>query len=325
MKIKILLVFLTFLISQGLTAQTNVSLFMHQKLGNQAFAFDHAVTVPGDYLIKATRLQYYVSEIEIIHDGGQVTPVTSLYLLVSAQKDSLFDLGSFAVENIEGIQFSIGVDPAHNHLDPSTYNLGHPLGNQTPSMHWGWTAGYRFIAFEGVSSINGTTFPYLFQVHTIDDANYQAVALDLQAVWDVDHLVIHIDADYTQLLKDIDVQGGLISHAATGPSATIAVNMRDYVFTPSALVNGVIDPGIAGSFSVSPNPAGRATNLNFDFPGYERLTIKVTDIAGQVVFERELTGSAQTVPLEVNWQPGLYVASVFSGWLRLAVEKIVVK
>ncbi|MBK7335009.1 MAG: hypothetical protein IPJ00_02100 [Saprospirales bacterium] len=105
---------------------------MHQKLGEQPFALDQTATAPGEYAFQVTRMQYYISEIKLIHDGGQVTPVTDLYLLVSAEKDDQFDLGSFALENIEGIEFSIGVDEAHNHLDPALYSTHHPLALHNP-------------------------------------------------------------------------------------------------------------------------------------------------------------------------------------------------
>jgi len=325
MKNKILLLLFAGIFSQGLSAQMNVSLHLHQKMGDQPFALNQAASAPGGYSIKFTRLQYYVSEIEIIHDGGQVTPAEDVHLLVSAQSDSLFKLGLFDVENIEGIRFSIGVDPSHNHLDPSTYPAEHPLAHQNPSMHWGWTAGYRFIALEGKSSNNGTTFPDDFQIHTIDDVNYKTVTLDVEGVLDVDHLVVHVDADYCQMLNGINVQGGLISHAANGASADVADNMEEHVFTPTVLVNGISEPDVAGAFSVSPNPVGVGGILSFDLAGKEGLTLMVTDLAGRTVCHKDLPGPAQSLSVQASWQPGLYFASIFSGGRRLAVEKFLVK
>ncbi|MCF8246385.1 MAG: T9SS type A sorting domain-containing protein [Saprospiraceae bacterium] len=324
MKNKFLLLLLAAMFGQGLNAQMNVTLHMHQKLGDQPFVLNSAVTVPSDYLVKVTRLQYYVSEIKIVHDGGQVTPVTDLHLLVTAQEDSIFGLGSFDVTIIEGIEFSIGVDPAFNHLDPASYPNDHPLAPKNPVMHWGWAAGYRFIAFEGTSSNNGTTFPDAFQIHTVDDANYLAVTLPVSGVVDGDHLAINVDADYAQLLMDINVQGGLISHAATGPSAKLAGNMQNFVFSPS-VVSGTTEPGIAGTFVISPNPASGAAVVKYDLPGYDQLTLTVSDLAGRTVFTQKLNGSQQSVSLETNWQSGIYVARIFSGDKFLALEKLVVK
>ncbi len=324
MKNGFLLLLLAAMFSQNVSAQMNVVLHMHQKLGDQPFALNSATTVPSDYLVKVTRLQYYVSEIKIVHDGGLVTPVTDMHLLVTAQEDSIFELGSFDVTNIEGIEFSIGVDPAFNHLDPASYPNDHPLAPQNPVMHWGWAAGYRFICFEGTSSNNGTTFPDAFQIHTVDDANYLTVTLPVSGVMDGDHLAINVDADYAQLLMDVNVQGGLISHAATGPSAKLAGNMQNFVFSPS-IVSGVTEPGVAGSFQISPNPASGNAVVKYDLPGFEHLTLTVSDLAGRTVLTKELSGSQQSVSLETNWQSGVYVARIFSEDRFLAIEKLVVK
>lgn len=325
MKNKFLLLLLAVLFSQGISAQMNVSLHLHPKLGDQPFALNTTATAEMGYAFRVTRLQYYVSEIKLTHDGGQVTPVTDLYLLVTAQKDSIFDLGSFPVTSIEGIEFSIGVDQAHNHLDPASYASNHPLAPKNPSMHWGWTAGYRFIALEGKTSNNGgTTFPDVFQVHTIDDANYQTVSLPVQGTMDGDHMVVNLDANYHHILATLDVTGGLTSHAATGASALIAENMKNHVFTASP-ISGTVEPGVTGSFSISPNPSGGIATLRYDLPGYEQLTLTVSDLSGRTVFTKKLNGSAQSMPLEADWQPGLYIARLFSGERFLAMEKLVVK
>lgn len=326
MKNRFLLLLLAAIFCQGVSAQINVALHMHQKLGDQPFALNAVATAPDNYAMKVTRMQYYVSEIKIVHDGGQVTPVTDMHLLINAQKDSIFELGSFDVTAIEGIEFSIGVDPAFNHLDPASYPAGDPLALQNPTMHWGWTAGYRFIAFEGKSSNNGSTFPDVFQIHTVDDANYQTVTLPVSGVLDGDHLAINIDADYTQLLTDLNVQGGVVSHAATGPSAVIAENMKNHVFTPSVVIeSGTVEPGVAGSFDISPNPISGIAVVKYDLPGYEQLTLTVSDLAGRKVFTQQFNGSQQSVSLETNWQSGVYVARIFSGDKFLALEKLVVE
>ncbi len=325
MKNKFLLLLLVAVFSQSLSAQMNVSLHMHQKLGDQPFALNAAATAPDNYAMKVTRMQYYISEIKIMHDGGQMAPVTDMHLLVSAQKDSLFSLGSFDVTAIEGIEFSIGVDPAFNHLDPASYPASDPLAPKNPTMHWGWTAGYRFIAFEGKSSNNGTTFPDVFQIHTVDDANYKTVTVPAQGVMVGDQMIINIDADYIKLLTGVNVQGGVNSHASTGPSATIATNMQNYVFTPSVLTSGTVEPNVVGSFAISPNPSNGSAVMKYDLPGYEQLTLTVSDLAGRTVFTQKLNGSQQSVSLETNWQSGIYVARIFSGDKFLALEKLVVQ
>ena len=55
-------------------------------------------------------------------------------------------MGPWDIEGVRGVKLHLGVDPAHNHADPSTYASDHPLSLQNPTMHWGWSAGYRFMA-----------------------------------------------------------------------------------------------------------------------------------------------------------------------------------
>lgn len=326
MKNRFLLFLLLSAFGNGLFAQTNVSLHLHPKLGNHPFTLNTTETAELGYPFRVTRLQYYVSEIKLVHDGGQVTPVTDLYLLVSAQKDSIFDLGSFDVTNIESIDFSIGVDEAHNHLDPASYPNNHPLAPKNPSMHWGWAAGYRFIALEGKTSNNGgTTFPDVFQVHTIDDVNYKNVSVPVQGVMEGDQMVLNVDANYHHILATLDVTGGLNSHAADGASATIAENMKNLVFVASPVVSGTTEPDVVGTFGISPNPASGIATLRYDLPGVQAATLAISDMTGRVVFQQDFTGASQTVSLPISWQSGIYIATLISGGHVLAHEKLVVK
>ena len=57
--------------------------------------------------------------------------MTDMYLLVRPAVDSMYDLGSHPdITNVESITFSVGVDQAHNHLDPASYPASHPLAPQ---------------------------------------------------------------------------------------------------------------------------------------------------------------------------------------------------
>src|SRR5687768_116870 len=114
------------------TSQVNVTLHMDQKLGAEQFDYNLTTWSSMGYPFMMTRMEYYISEIQLIHDGGQMTPMTDLYFLVDPATDTQFELGSFAITNLEKIQFSVGVDSSHNHLDPATYPNDHPLALQNP-------------------------------------------------------------------------------------------------------------------------------------------------------------------------------------------------
>ena len=304
------------------SAQVNVKLHMDQQLAGEPFAFNVATQSDMGYAFEMTRLQYYVSEIKLVHDGGIVTPVTDLYLLVDPAVVSEFELGTYDITTLEKIEFSIGVDNAHNHLDPASYPNGHPLAPQNPTMHWGWTSGYRFIAIEGFAGADSNSLTNNYQIHTVGDQNYKNISLDVSGDLYGDILEIHIQADYEKFLNNLDVSSGLISHASTGASKIVAENTRALFSAPS--VTSVIDPSIKGSLVMFPNPANNQSTFFVDMPGYRNIKCTVIDLAGHVVSTRQLEGSTQSFVLETVWQPGIYFVRLTSNDKLLAIEKLVI-
>ena len=320
MKKYVLFAFIVFCFA-GLQAQNNVALHIAPRLGNAAFALN-AVVVTGNYDYKLTRLDYYISEIKIRHDGGLVTTVENTWLLVKPALDSVYHLGVFPdIQSVESVQFSIGVDPAHNHLDPSSYPSGHPLAPQDPSMHWGWTSGYRFIALEGVS---GNAFVNNFEIHALDDVNYKTVSLNTGAeVHPNGDQTIHLVADYARLLDGIKVSGGLIIHGSTDEAATLINNMQNSVFTPQS-PSAVLDPAFKGAFLVSPNPAPSGTvQISTDLPAGFEYSITLSDLSGRIVLRKPIPAGTKAMPLE-QANAGVYFLHLWQNNRAVAVEKLVV-
>jgi hypothetical protein len=225
-KIALLLVFFSTL-AFFVNAQNEIRLHLAPRLGSAAFSlntpFDHP---SGSYQVKYTRFEYYISEIKITHDGGQITPCPDLYLLVRSALDSVYSLGQMpGVQNVEAITFSVGVPESMNHADPSLLPANHPLAPQNPSMHWGWAVGYRFAALEGVA---GANFSQTFEIHALGDANYkrQSISTIAEQV-SPDVKVIHLIADYSLALKSTNVSGGLIVHGTTGAAVTVLNNCKN--------------------------------------------------------------------------------------------------
>jgi hypothetical protein len=277
------------------------------------------------YAFNVTRLQYYVSEIKLVHDGGLVTLVTDLYLLVNPSVDSTFELGSFPLTNLEKIQFSIGVDSTHNHLDPASYDSHHPLSPKNPSMHWGWASGYRFIALEGYAGSDTNAIINNYQIHTVGDANYRTIILDVNGELNNDNMTVHIQADYEHLLDGLNASGGLISHASSGASRKIADNTSLVFSAPGT--TGIVEAGLAGSFIISPNPASDLITVSFDIPRYEQMTFTVSDLTGRIVYAREIENGSTSFLLDTRWPSGIYIARMVSmgNGKLLAIEKFVIE
>ncbi len=303
-------------------AQNNLELHLSPRLGNAPFALNTPVSA-GSYDYKITRLEYYISEIKITHDGGQESAMTDMYLLVRPAVDSMYDLGSHPdITNVESITFSVGVDQAHNHLDPASYPANHPLAPQNPAMQWGWSAGYRFVAIEGKA---GTNFANDFEIHALGDANYKTLTLPTTAETHPNgDKTIHLIADYSQVLNSINVSAGLIVHGSTGKAVTLMNNMKNVVFSADA-VSMTIDPAFEGAFSVSPNPAvsGKVV-ASMTLPAGFDYRISLTDLAGRVVLNQPIAAGDQSFAFDQALNAGMYFVHLWQNTRPVVVEKLVV-
>jgi len=320
---KLITLFILAMLTFHAYAQVNVTMHMTQKLGDESFAHNLPAQSDLGYAFNVTRLQYYISKIKLIHDGGLISEVTDMYFLVDPAEDSEFPLGTFDITQLEQVQFSIGVDADHNHLDPATYPTGHPLAPQNPSMNWGWNPGYRFIALEGYAGANSNSLNNNYQIHTIGDVNYKTITLDIHGELTGNEMELHIQADYKRLLDNLNISNGIISHASTGASKTIAENTRS-VFS-SLETTGITEPGVIGKFSISPNPSRDVAVFKYDLPGYNHLTLHITDITGKTVYSSVLDEGRNSFELALQWQPGIYIARVFNDNKFLALEKWVIE
>ncbi|MBK8965209.1 MAG: hypothetical protein IPM36_00745 [Lewinellaceae bacterium] len=319
---KLLLSVLSFLSVLSVQAQNNIELHLSPRLGAAPFALNTPVSA-GSYDYKITRLEYYISEIKITHDGGQVTPMTDMYLLVRPAVDSMYELGSFpGIVNVESITFSVGVDQAHNHLDPAAYPANHPLAPQNPAMQWGWSAGYRFVAIEGKA---GTNFANDYEIHALGDANYKTVTLATIAENHANgDKTIHLIADYAQVLNSINVSAGLIVHGSTGKAVTLMNNMKNVVFT-AEMVTMTIDPTFEGAFAVSPNPAAPGEAIvTMTLPAGYSYRVTLTDLIGRVVINQPVAADRQSYPLIDDLNAGTYFVHLWQQERPVAVEKLLI-
>ncbi len=301
---------LLFSLAPSLMAQPAVVLHLNHRLGDAPFVLNQPSEHDG-YAFNVKRLQYYLSGIEIVHDGGQVTPVPDTWLLVDASKNVTFELGSFDVINIEGLRFSVGVEQPTNHLDPASYPSGHPLAYQVPSMHWGWVSGYRFVCIEGYS---GALLNTLWEVHALGNENYHRAELSGSAVPEADRLVYYVDADYRRGLEGLDLSLGLLEHGTTGYASTLLDNFAELVFSRAEgpmVLSGLNAPAPPLSWELAPNPAvgGRAT-VSWAATGgsseaLQASSLMVWDALGRVVQRHELAPGQTRLDLQLPAE-GLY-------------------
>lgn len=315
---KIILLFLAFgsMIS---FAQTNVYFKITHKLGSQPFAFNQAATNNLGNIFNVSRLEYYISGIELVHDGGQITPVTNTYILANASATTNELLGSFNITTLEAVRFAIGVDAATNHLDPAQYPASHPLAPKSPSMHWGWAGGYRFVAMEGKG---GSSLTFTYEIHALDDVNYFTQTIPTAGMSNGNDLTISLNADYEQALKEINVSSGLVVHSSIGGAKTLLQNFSWSVFSSSegnAAMNVSEPLQTSTRITVAPNPASRNQLVYIDnLP--ENAKVYLTDMTGR---QHKVELNNQHISV-ANLAPGIYILRIMAQDANVAIERLIV-
>lgn len=252
---------------------------------------------------------YYISNIHVIHDGGQDLDLSDTVIIIK-NEDFTFDFGLQNVTTIEQINFGVGVPQVLNHLDISTYPIGHPLSYQTPSMQWGWTSGYNQVGIvgNGDNNLDGNA-DTPFQLFPISDGLYKNIQLPASAIMDNGIIEIKIHTNLDQWLKNINLGSNGILHGSTGNNVTLMGNTQTYpVFTIEYLANissikeseGVINYSVADN-SIEIQMLEFVNSDNY----------RIIDLNGRILKSGSLTKSNEVLHID-NISNGNYWFTVFS-------------
>ena len=259
----------------------------------------------------------------MIHDNENQTTIDDFWILVDASVDTQVDLGEHDITSVEKIILHIGVDPEHNHLDPSSYESSHPLAPKFPSMHWGWSAGYRFVALEGNG---GPDYNQVIQLHGLGDVNYFTTRVAVEATAENNIINIELDADYAKALENINVSSGVIEHGESRQAKQCLENFRDFVFTPTNLISSTVDFSEIIEFGVSPNPVtnGNAkVRLHLEKLGFE-YDLSIHSVDGKRLEYINSISDGQYLDLS-NQPSGIYILNLIKEGQIVLSKKILVK
>lgn len=285
---RILSITVVLLVALHVQAQKDIKLTINHFLGANAFAFNTVAQNDLDHAFKLTRLEYYISGISIIHDGGMETAAPDVYILANAGKKDTFYIGNFNITNVESIVFYVGVHPSVNNADPAQWEPSHPLAPKVPSMHWGWASGYRFVAMEGKS---GASFAQTFEIHALGNKNYfkqiiSATGSDVNGAF-----VISLNADYTKAVSGMNIEAGFVEHGEDNQAAECLKLFHSSVFknlNGAGNILSVDDIKVNNAFNVYPNPSAGAFKLELDDVRFNNAKVTVTNMLGETVLELDL-------------------------------------
>lgn len=327
---RILTILLAIAATISINAQTNVILDLNHKADDKNFSSTKAYGNNLGDSFNVSRLQYYMSKFSILHDGGKETEVKDLYVLIDVvalanASWSEIQLGSYNnITNIEGIKFHIGVNKPENNEDPTQWPANHPLAPKNPSMHWGWTAGYRFVAMEGQS---GASLSNPYELHALGNDYYYTIQIPAKGQDVFGQLRIGLNADYVKALEDIDIEAGLTIHGGDFQTIQLLRNFRDYVFTSTDgdgnILAGVHQPVAANALSVYPNPSSGKVSFELTDENVTATAIQISDITGKVVQTIQPNDWAAT-EMELTTK-GVYLVSLMDGEQRLLTKKLVIQ
>ncbi|WP_299675955.1 MbnP family protein [uncultured Dokdonia sp.] len=129
-------------------------------------------------------LKYIISNITLIKTDNTeyIYPVENSYFLINEDGSKTANLSDIPADTYKGIKFGFGVDPTKYPIESGTLNFI-PLAEEA-GMLWTWSAGYKFLKFEGdftdATNPDDVT-PFLYHVgsHGANLDNYKEVTLTL--------------------------------------------------------------------------------------------------------------------------------------------------
>ncbi|MDQ3142866.1 MAG: T9SS type A sorting domain-containing protein [Bacteroidota bacterium] len=303
-------------------AQPELVLRFDHRLDGKVFALNQEVISPMGTKYKLTRLQYYISGLKITHDGGQELILRDVYLFVDPSKPSSkeFSLGvHHDITYIDSIEFAIGVDSSSNHLDPASYSATHPLAPKNPTMHWGWTAGYRFISLSGNAARANGSFIDLINIEGLGDINFKTKTYPVQSKLENGKIYMDMKAEYNKLLENIVIVGGANNHGETGSAAVLLANASQMVF------NGVQ----TASQDVYENTLSEVVYssggvfINHTFPFNTNLQFYLYDSKGIVIQLSKVNTNEGTIVIDNQLIAGNYFYAFIEGNKTVSTGKIV--
>lgn len=262
-------------------SQTEVYLHFPPKVGGNDLVQNTTVQSLNGVAMSIDDFNYYISNVHIIHDGGQDLSLADTVFIVKAN-DNILNLGMLNVTNIEAIDFGVGVPPSLNHEDISQYNEGDPLSWQNPSMHWGWTSGYKFLLVDGYGdSNNDGTEDELFQIHSLGDANYKNVSMTVIPTVSATHITVVINCNLDEWLFGVNPGSVGVHHGETGVNASVMNNIDNRpVFTMPG--NAGIDDNMESAGTVTYSVNSESVSFNWkDVAKAENF--RLIDLAGKVI------------------------------------------
>lgn len=161
----------------------SVNITFQNKVGNNPLVLNTEYTNQSGETYKVSELKYIISNIVFIDANGNefAYPQADSYFVVSEANENSKRI---ALTNVGGgaytkVRFGIGVDQSNYPLNGSNDFI--PTADES-GMLWSWSAGYKFLKFEGTfSGPTHTNAPFALHIgsHGTNQDNYREVTMPI--------------------------------------------------------------------------------------------------------------------------------------------------
>lgn len=288
-------------------SQSNLIVKFSPFNAEQPYQFNTTVDDLSGRAYSISTLYYYISNIHIIHDGGQDLDLSDTVIIIK-NDNGLFDFGIQNINEIEKIIFGVGVPLELNHEDISLYPIEHPLSYQDPSMHWGWTSGYNQLGIIGMSdSDDDEVVDVVFQNFPLGDKLYTPVELPMIVSSVNNEILIDIHTNIDQWLKNENTATNGMLHGGIGNNEMIMENIS--LFPVFTVVGGVSNIDLIkneGSLKWQKSEMSLIVN-------WEGITnasyLELLDINGKNIEQKEINSNSGSYSVE-NISQGIYLLNI---------------
>lgn len=214
------------------TMQT--ALHFHLTDGSSETGLNQNLTDDFNNTYQINRFDFYISKPSMMNDdGGTIWADDQHHLITGPGHYEIYEYNIESQEHWHMLEFGIGVSNDVNFNNPADYDADNDLSPQSPSMHWNWNSGYRFIVIEGMVDVDGDqTLDSTFQYHIGTSDLFRTSSVMIHENVDVmESIMLSLNIDVSQVLADIDIANNLDTHTMNNlPLAEkIADQMKDAI------------------------------------------------------------------------------------------------
>lgn len=291
-------------------AQNNIELQLYPKYDGQDLVLNQVYSDENGNDFRVTRFEYYIHGFTLLHDGGQSTSFTgeSSYILADANSVA-YSLGTGNINTVEGIAFDVGVESGLNHNDPSLYAPSHPLAPQNPSMHWGWAAGYRFLALEIEVDADGNgSMETLMQSHVVGDSYLRSVSSIgiSNSLMIGNTVIVALNYDLENWLTGLNLATFGVNHGGGSENQAIMDNID-----PENVFSEGVATGIEDNVTLDAKVFAADGNINYSSEDVIE-QVEIYELGGKLLYTEKLQAKQGVITPNINNQ-GIYLVKLFSG------------